>query len=157
MKNIPLHANPSTWRPFSAKWTTLKVSNDGQCWVVYIKEFNPNLKLSVTNIGSKDGLYYVIPGAKFDTFYDAMVFAKRYTDWLMDAWRGATLLDSELKPCYSIKTAQYAIRPNTGRMLWDAFDLNRGLHCGRSESYDDALRLIRVVATEHGGYLVTPI
>ena len=93
--------------------------------------------------------FSVIPYARFSTFYDAMVGAKAFLDWLMEPYSGAEFFTAEGKPCHSIGNAKFAVI-SRHRGNWSVYDLDEQHNIAREDTRELAIRSMMEFGTDAG-------
>ena len=83
----PRFANEN-WRPYPAKHTRVKVIGGNGVYSLAMKIERPGRPNYAKVDPYINNQFSVIPYARFSTFYDAMVGAKTFLDWLMEPYAG---------------------------------------------------------------------
>ena len=141
-QECPLYIHTDRWRPFPAKHSRVKVAERNGKFVLMLKVerypgFVPTVRTAYNDIYRK---FKDVPAAKFDTFYDAVVAAKVLLDWLQEPLREAELFTENGTPCYSVKSARFAIRPNSDKSRWRIHDLDVGIVIDMGNTREDAIK-----------------
>ena len=141
-QDCPLYSNKDRWRPYPAKHARVKVAERNGKFVLMLKVerypgFVPSVRNAYNDIYRK---FNDVPAAKFDTFYDAVVAAKVLLDWLQEPLRDAELFSGNGTPCYSVKSAKFAIRPNSDKSRWRIHDLDENIVIDLCDTREDAIK-----------------
>ena len=144
----PRFANEN-WRPYPAKHTRVKVIGGNGRYSLAMKierPGRPNYEKVDPYINNQ---FSVIPYARFSTFYDAMVGAKAFLDWLMEPYSGAEFFTAEGKPCHSIGNAKFAVI-SRHRGNWSVYDLDEQHNIAREDTRELAIRSMLEFGTDAG-------
>ena len=144
----PRFANEN-WRPYPAKHTRVKVIGGNGVYSLAMKierPGRPNYEKVDPYINNQ---FSVIPYARFSTFYDAMVGAKAFLDWLMEPYSGAEFFTAEGKPCHSIGNAKFAVI-SRHRGNWSVYDLDEQHNIAREDTRELAIRSMMEFGTDAG-------
>ena len=144
----PRFANEN-WRPYPAKHTRVKVIGGNGRYSLAMKierPGRPNYEKVDPYINNQ---FSVIPYARFSTFYDAMVGAKAFLDWLMEPYSGAEFFTAEGKPCHSIGNAKFAVI-SRHRGNWSVYDLDEQHNIAREDTRELAIRSMMEFGTDAG-------
>ena len=144
----PRFANEN-WRPYPAKHTRVKVIGGNVRYSLAMKierPGSPNYEKVDPYINNQ---FSVIPYARFSTFYDAMVGAKAFLDWLMEPYSGAEFFTAEGKPCHSIGNAKFAVI-SRHRGNWSVYDLDEQHNIAREDTRELAIRSMMEFGTDAG-------
>jgi hypothetical protein len=144
----PCFANEN-WRPFPAKHTRVKVIGGNGRYSLAMKIERPGRP----DYGKADphvnNQFAMFPYARFGTFYDAMVGAKAFLDWLMEPYSGAEFFTADGKPCHSIGNAKFAVISGH-RGNWRVYDLDEQHIIAREDTRERAIRSMMEFGTDTG-------
>lgn len=144
----PCFANEN-WRPFPAKHTRVKVIGGNGRYSLAMKIERPGRPNYAKVDPYINNQFTIIPYARFRTFYDAMVGAKTFLDWLMEPYSGAEFFTADGKPCHSIGNAKFAIY-SRHRGNWCIYDLDEQYIITREDTREYAIRSMMEFGTDAG-------
>ena len=144
----PRFANEN-WRPYPAKHTRVKVIGGNGVYSLAMKIERPGRPNYAKVDPYINNQFSVIPYARFSTFYDAMVGAKAFLDWLMEPYSGAEFFTAEGKPCHSIGNAKFAVI-SRHRGNWSVYDLDEQHNIAREDTRELAIRSMMEFGTDAG-------
>lgn len=144
----PRFANEN-WRPYPAKHTRVKVIGGNGLYSLAMKIERPG-RPNYTEVKPYiNNQFTVLPYARFSTFYDAMVGAKTFLDWLMEPYSGAEFFTKEGNPCHSIGNAKFAIN-RRHRGNWCVYDLDEQYIIAREDTREYAIQSMMEFGTDAG-------
>ena len=147
----PRFANEN-WRPYPAKHTRVKVIGGNGIYSLVMKiehPGRPNYEKAEQPVRRFNNQFTVLAYARFRTFYDAMVGAKTFLDWLMEPYSGAEFFTAEGKPCHSISNAKFAINKRH-RGNWCVYDLDEQYIIAREDTREYAIQSMMEFGTDAG-------
>jgi hypothetical protein len=144
----PCFANEN-WRPFPAKHTRVKVIGGNGRYSLAMKIERPGRPDYGKADPHANNQFAMFPYARFGTFYDAMVGAKAFLDWLMEPYSGAEFFTADGKPCHSIGNAKFAVISGH-RGNWRVYDLDEQHIIAREDTRERAIRSMMEFGTDTG-------
>lgn len=153
-RECPLYGNDKEWRPYPAKYTRVKVAgqDNGKFILMAKVERFPGIHLRHGYAGVYQK-FHGIAGPKFNTFYDAIVAAKVFLDWIQEPLRDAELFTETGAPCYSVRNAKFSIKPNESKTKWKIRDLDEGLVLDATDTREEAIKKMNDQGTYNGAVL----